>query len=170
MGDDVALQHVHVAGLEGTGGAALLVAVKVQPVTIEIVTRSKQLPTNLAFELPLLVISADVAEETSLDIGREVTVLTLEHFIVPLDVLGHHVLSDHFSAERAGGPSVGVNSADVDLEPALGDHLLTKITLDFRSNLHHLLFNYFFSRIFCVIFILTHNIFQIQLVVSRFIF
>mgnify|MGYP001232008399 FL=1 len=124
----MALQHVHVAGLEGTGGAALLVSVKVQPVTIEIVARSKQLPTNLAFELPLLVISADVAEETSLDIGREITVMTLEHFIVPLDVLGHHVLSDHLSAERAGGPSVGVNPTDVDLEPALGDHLLTKVT------------------------------------------
>ena len=164
------LQHVHVAGLEGTGGAALLVAVKVQPVTIEIVARSKQLPTNLAFELPLLVIPAYVVEETSLDIGREVTVMTLEHFCVLLDMLANRVLADHLSTERAGGPSVGVNSADVDLEPSPGDHLLTKVTLDPRNNFHLLLFNSFFSWIVCVIFISTHNIFQIQLVVSRFIF
>ena len=141
MGDDVALQHIHVAGLEGTGGANLLVAVKVQPVTIEIVARSKQLTTNLAFELPLLVIPAYVVEETSLDIGREVTVLTLEHFRVLLDMLANRVLADHLPTERAGHPDVSVNTADVDLEPSPGDHLLTKVTLDPRNNLHLLLFH-----------------------------
>ena len=47
--------------------------------TFEIAARSKQLPTNLAFEPPLLVISADVVEETSLDLGREVTLMTMQH-------------------------------------------------------------------------------------------
>ena len=80
VGVDVGLQHIHVAGLEGAGGAALLVSVKFQLVTFEILSRSKQLPTDFAFELSLLVISADVVEEAKLVVGRKVTVLTLEHF------------------------------------------------------------------------------------------
>ena len=80
VGVDVGLQHIHVAGLEGAGGAALLVSMYVQLVTFEIVARSKHLPTDFAFELSLLVISADVVEEAKLVVGREVTVLTLEHF------------------------------------------------------------------------------------------
>ena len=79
VGVDVGLEHIGIAGLEWAGGAAPLVSVAVDHVSVETGPRPKQLPTDLASELLLLVIPADVAEEIFLVMGCEVTLRTGEY-------------------------------------------------------------------------------------------
>ncbi len=69
VGVNVGLQYIRVSGLEGAGGACHLVPMAVHHMTIESGSRIKQLPTNLASELLLPVISADVTQKVFLVMG-----------------------------------------------------------------------------------------------------